>query len=1053
MADFEWRPRLRDYAGEADECALEREPTEDHPLLHKPKHSPQAHTSSASASSSNASPIFASSTASTNGLSGSFDPLGASSPSLPSSSVIDPLGASSPSPSFDDPLMGPSSSSSTTKTNGFIDPLMSGGSSSSAASSSSSSAAFAVEKKAKQVDAGEDDASYYRQLLEESVMPWSLRKKDILQTYTTDEEVGIQVKFMETESKAALPSDKTKQRLEQLEESEEKQEKEFLKMSQKDYITHIENLHEMLSAAWKKEERVKSLKIVIQAAKLLLDNSVIKFYPSKWVLITEILDTFGDLVFKRILNRASVRDATSGNKVPLAENFDAKDVSETARETCRNWFFKIASIRELLPRIYVELALIKSYSFLSANPYPDIINRLCLMMRGIGDPLVASYALCYLARKAKEVSPTFRDHLFLSFDDHLYNMKTAFGRPYFVKEITEKHRFTMASYVHLFSPAVEWLLQCIAGDGQLATFEETLNKYTTSQPHSLVLYHIISSFQPEFISQKALQIAQLIKESDGETYPKFKLYNALGTCVNLAPPKEEDRLALLKEVWKVVTKIKDPKDYVSVVDVWIDYPIKLLTAREVNTLLGDLVKHMKVDKAYENLMAPLQSIVGKVLAEYHDFASLFAMSNFMPILDMFSGSTKVEVNKSVLAAFSRHQPISSAQDPVLINSMFQVAKVVHDSVNTLTFADEVRQISVLIADFIHKIDFGQEVVKHLDFLVDCRRAFANLDAVKSHMVLAACNLAMRTLSLVHGRHTKKTAAFVRACIAYSFITIPSMDDVFARLHLYLLAAQVAFMNQALPQADSLLKAAITLIQEVPSSIEDEYSTTRRKNTDPMLLSVIQHFSAVLVVAPGHPEHGPFYLIKGLVKVVQDREWEATTGYKSYALLALLSMFCAHYQDKLPYHINGLESNDVLYGDDPAARKELEMIIDKLIELILQQLAALKKTNTATAKREQVALALALFEHTICLAELNAKSATLAANLFNLAKKAETEGIGGSGEKGEKGEEEEEEEDSGRAALIRQEIGSSLRRSLVALRNKASTNMFARELYRKLQPSS
>lgn len=93
--------------------------------------------------------------------------------------------------------------------------------------------------------------------------------------------------------------------------------------------------------------------------------------------------------------------------------------------------------------------------------------------------------------------------------------------------------------------------------------------------------------------------------------------------------------------------------------------------------------------------------------------------------------------------------------------MFSIGKNVHDSVNSLTFFDEIRQISKYLTAFINKIDFGIDLEKHLNFFVECRRAFGNLDAVKYRLVIGTCDLAMKTLKIVKGKHTKKTSAFIR----------------------------------------------------------------------------------------------------------------------------------------------------------------------------------------------------------------------------------------------------------------------------------------------------
>jgi len=211
-----------------------------------------------------------------------------------------------------------------------------------------------------------------------------------------------------------------------------------------------------------------------------------------------------------------------------------------------------------------------------------------------------------------------------------------------------------------------------------------------------------------------------------------------------------------------------------------------------------------------------------------------------------------------------------------------------------------------------------------------------------------------------------------------------MDDVLGRLNLYLLSGGVALKNQSLPQADSLFKAAIKLIQEVPSKIDIDNQPT---SSEEPLISYLNSFFSMLVVMPGHPEQGPFYLIKGLLKVISDYPWEVTSTAKCRIFLNMLSLMSTYFQTKIPYRMNGVDSNDILYGGDSGYTNELQAIINKLLELVLDEIAKYSKPETENTKL-QGKLAIDVFNYIISYSELNAKSATLAFQLYGLASKAE-----------------------------------------------------------------
>lgn len=804
--------------------------------------------------------------------------------------------------------------------------------------------------------------------IDNGFVPWEARKAGILATYTTSESLTITTSFLA--SQARVPQDKVAARLEELGGEDEMQ--ELANLSQKEYVNHIDTLNKKLVAAWEADERVKSLKIAIQAAKLLSDTTPVRFYPSKFTLVTEILDSFGNLVFDRILEKA---EELAGKKI--GTSFKAEQIEAAAKETCRNWFYKIASIRELLPRLYIEISIMRCYQFMQDGAYPEALRRLSKMLRGIGDPLVAIYARTYLTRRGYQVAPEIKDYVISGFQDVLFTCGQVSSK-HFESDL-QARMLTLQSYYELFSPALDWLLSCIAYRSPQTIYDLIIGMYEQHPPVALVLHHIMQSLSPEYISQHALQFVKLISSAD-ETFARSKLYRKLGISLMLSPPAERHHLSILNDVWSVVTAIKDPAAYMEVAEVFIEFPVKHCQPSDVNRMLADVLAHVNDEaRSYEKLAAQLASMMGKVLAHMHDFCVLFSMPNFMPVVDLFDGQVGVDVCKLILSTFARYQ--DATFDPVVVNGMFYVGKVVHDSVNALTFEDESRQIAKLLVAFVRKINFGRKFEAHLNFLVECRQAFVNLDAVVEALVLAANDLAMQALRMAGGKHSRKTGSFARACLAYCFITIPSIANVFTRLKLYLHCGQGAMLNNCLSQADSFFKTAITVCPEVPVLAELSNSI---QATGPWFVEYLRQLTAALVCIPGHPQKGPFHLLMGLLTVVHRHEWEKNTDYQATVYMHMLPLFAAYAQDEPPYRFANVVTNEKLYGGDPAYFVEIATILNQLCDEVFKHLASLSNAPEPAVKRRQAQLAADFLNVLVSHFSFTPKMCSVALNLYRLA---------------------------------------------------------------------
>ncbi|KAI7697380.1 hypothetical protein SSS_07599 [Sarcoptes scabiei] len=467
---------------------------------------------------------------------------------------------------------------------------------------------------------------------------WSWYRLKILRKFNTDEKLSIRSSFVfqnPTMNETSIqPKINRYNRVEQTDESEDPIINEMLGLSQSEYIKQIDDMSNALKNAWNSDQRVKSLKIAIQCAKQLSSVNVLQFYPSKFVLIADILDHFGQLVYERIKQ---------------------KEKNENdADETCRNWFYKISSIRELLPRFYIECSVLKIYDFLlksdnHPNNFEPIILRLTRMIRGIGDPLVAIYCRVYLCRITIQIAPECKKIFLQNFHeifDGLNQMTSSF-----IQELLLHQKLSYPSYYKLFIPALNWILNCLfyknaIYEDILLYFVSRSSKLCDRSTSAFILSSMINRFSSRFIAQNLIKIFNLIQdlyidsEDHTKSYPRYILIKNIGQSLL----KEEDffqkYLIDKDEVFakfSAITKLlRSKSEYITCIEIWSEIYAKFNDVNSINNFLGDIIENLSCD--YENFGSQLLNILTKIIIhgrKSSDHDAFYSMNNLMPFLDLF----------------------------------------------------------------------------------------------------------------------------------------------------------------------------------------------------------------------------------------------------------------------------------------------------------------------------------------------------------------------------------------------------------------------------------
>lgn len=291
---------------------------------------------------------------------------------------------------------------------------------------------------------------------------------------------------------------------------------------------------------------------------------------------------------------------------------------------------------------------------------------------------------------------------------------------------------------------------------------------------------------------------------------------------------------------------------------------------------------------------------------------------------------------------------SVCNDPSAIHTLFELARRVHDGLESLTGGLERQRIDQLIRSFISTVDF-EDYRQQFNVYIDCRASFCQLDCVRIHLVHSVVRLALQA---------KHDDPFVKACMAYCHITIPSINNRYQQLQLLGLCAQVGLLTQSLSQTDSFLIAAISLIPQLTS---DEiiqgvrcYLDAAAINNlgsispDELLRDWITKLMSFLIFVPGveQPEtektgSGALYFIRGLSNASLKYQWKSET-VPIEILLSLIGYYATCLLPLKEFTISKVESNDVLYAGSDEYQREVHEHFSTSIQDTLALITALGK---------------------------------------------------------------------------------------------------------------
>lgn len=337
--------------------------------------------------------------------------------------------------------------------------------------------------------------------------------------------------------------------------------------------------------------------------------------------------------------------------------------------------------------------------------------------------------------------------------------------------------------------------------------------------------------------------------------------------------------------------------------------------------------------ANDTVFKKLEFLLAKVMMTSDDFSELIGFENLLGLLNYFPQNMKQKLCEKMLGFYCSNE--EKLSDGFLIHSVFQVAKTLHDKIDFMSEQREIDRVSDIIVQLIKKVDHGKDLDKTLNVYTDARGLFINLDAVTECLIYQVIGLANRCHRICKGKHTQKTQTFVKACIAYVHITIPTLESVPKQIQLFRLTAQSALLNGLIGETDSLLKGMLACLDENFEENHDYLEMTTQS-----ILSAL----GFMVMVPCNPDDDFFQVPEGFIQLIKMHNWAADEHnlLKIRVYDGIAKYLASQTQDKLPYTVPYVNGNDSIFIGNEDFKNQAEQLLDFCFGQILELITSMNE---------------------------------------------------------------------------------------------------------------